>query len=178
MMATIYNEGVYVPTTTVLDVYSLYSLNSNSKEFKDFIVQLIQNYNNLALAINIKTSGYYIQPEFLTSNLFFNEVEPNTFRSEFRVSIPFGALPNAGTKSVAHGIDIRTIAPLTTVIFVGHDAWSSKPDQTSFIPIPFSSSVLNENIKLTVTSTNIVITTAIDYSAYTNTIVTLRYLKS
>jgi len=175
-MATTYDQGVYVPTTTILNIQQIYDLDLNSPEYKDFLVQLVQNYNNLAFAINLKTSGYYIQPEFLTSNLFFTVGDSNSFRQEYSVTIPFGALPNAGTKSVAHGIDISTLTP-TTFQFVGHQAWASKPDQTSFIPIPFSSPILNENIKLTVTDTNIVITTAINYSAYTNTMVTLRYLK-
>ena len=46
------------------------------------------------------------------------------------------------------------------------------------IPIPYADSVLNNEISINVDLTNVNITTAIDYSAFTTTYVILEYLKN
>jgi hypothetical protein len=94
-------------------------------------------------------------------------------RQVFRTVVNFGALPNAASTSVAHNIVVTSGYSLTRLYGA-----ATNNTQTSFIPLPFSSSTLNENIKLEMTNTNIVITTAIDYSAYTKTYVVVEYIKS
>ena len=46
------------------------------------------------------------------------------------------------------------------------------------IPIPYPSNTANANIEINVDLTNVNITTAIDYSAFTTTYVVLEYLKN
>jgi hypothetical protein len=177
------NTGSFVPTTDIWDTQQLYDVELDSEEFRELLVRLYQNLNNMAIVINTKDSAYYSTQEFLNSQLFFANpsMDSNTangiqLRQAFRTTIDFGALPNAGTKSVAHNIDISIIIPLTTFSFTRIYGAASKPDQTSFIPLPYSSATLINNIELSVTDTDIVITTSIDYSAY-NGIIVVEYLK-
>jgi hypothetical protein len=177
MTNDISSNGMFVPLINIWDVQQIQSSNINSQEFKELLVRLYQNINQMAIALNLKDTGYYPQSEFVTSKLLFPNVtsDNQNYRSVFRTTINFGSLPNTSTKSVAHHIPISTTIP-TTIEFLNIYGSASNPDQTSFLPIPFASPTLNENIKLSVTNTNIVITTAIDYSAY-NGIVVLEYIK-
>lgn len=172
------SNGMFVPLTSVWDVQNIQSANVNSPEFKELLVRLYQNINQITIALNLKDTGYYPNSEFLTSQLLFpnpNSDNSQTYRSVYRTTINFGALPNATTISVAHNININTSIP-STFEFIKIYGAASNPDQTSFIPLPFASSTLNENISITVTNTDIVIITAIDYSAY-NGIVIVEYIK-
>ena len=54
---------------------------------------------------------------------------------------------------------------------------ATNSNQTSFIPLPFSSPTLNQNIRLEITDTDVKITTGIDYSSYINTYCVLEYMK-
>ncbi len=178
------NVGSFVPTTDIWDTQQLYEVNLNSEEFRELLVRLYQNLNNMALNLNIKDTGYYSAQEFLNGQLFYpnptlssNTANGIAYRQVFRTTVDFGALPNAGTKTVAHNIDISIIIPLTTFSFTRIYGAASKPDQTSFIPLPYSSATSINNIELSVTDTDIVITTAIDYSAYTITYIVVEYLK-
>jgi len=178
------NTGSFVPLTNIWDVQRLQEVDVKSEEFKELLVRLYQNINNICLALNIKDVGYYTLSEFLNGQLFFpnpslssSTSQSPTYRQVFRTVVNFGALPNAGAKSVAHNIPITPATPTTYSFTRIYGAASNGATQTSFIPLPFSSSTLNQNIKLEVTNTNVVITTAIDYSSYTNTYVVLEYLK-
>jgi hypothetical protein len=173
------NFGSFVPTTNVWDVSSLYEIDVTSDEFKELLVRLYQNLNLISLNLNIKDTGYYDLQQFVNGQLYFqnpslSSLTPQspTYRQVYRLVVNFGALPNAGSKSVAHNISVTSGFSFTRIY-----ATATKNDQTSFIPIPFASPILNENIKLEVTNTNVTITTAIDYSAYTITYVVLEYLK-
>lgn len=173
------NFGSFVPTTNVWEMSQIQSIDINSPEFKDLLVRLYQNINNISSALNIKDSAYYSQQEFINGQLFFpnpsfpsSATQSQQYRQVFRKVINFGALPNAGVKSVAHGITVNSRFSFTRIY-----ATATNSTQTSFIPIPFASPVLNENIKLEVTNTNITITTAIDYSTYTTTYVIVEFLK-
>lgn len=178
------NIGSFVNTTSVWDTQQLYSTNVNSEEFKELIVRLYQNINNIVLALNIKDVGYYPVVEFLNGQLYFPNpsLDPSTsqgsaYRQVFRTTVNFGTLPNATTTSVAHNIDIDPSTP-TTYSFTRIYGAATKDDQTSFIPLPYSSGTLANNIELSVTNTDIVITTSIDYSAYTITYIVVEYLKN
>ena len=179
------NVGSFVPTTNVWDVQRLSSIDVNSDEFKELLVRLYQNLNKMALVLNTKQTGYYPLTEFVTSGLLFpnpalnqNSLPGSAYRQIFRTEINFGPLPNATTISIPHNISIVTGGSPSTYSFVAISGAASKPDQTKFIPLPYSSSTLANNIELYVTNTNVVITTAIDYSSYTTTLITLDYVKS
>jgi hypothetical protein len=171
--------GLFVPTTNVWDVSQLYSIDVNSTEFKELLVRLYQNINNIALALNLKDSGYYVPTEFVNGQLYFPNATLNTaasgpapFRQVFRKIINFGALPNAGSKSVAHGILITPTYSFTRIY-----ATATNPN-TSFIPIPYASPVLANNIELQVDTVNVTITTGSNRTAYTICYVVLEYITS
>lgn len=169
--------GVFLPITAAFDPESLIQ-QTDDPILKQLIVAVIQNYNNTANVVNLKETGYYITTEIVNSQFWFNpnvtSIDQSLFRNAFRIVVNFGALPNAGTKTVAHNIQN---------FFGGIGSWTriyatSTSPTSAGIPIPYASPVLNENISINVDDTNIYITTAIDYSSFTKTYVVLEYLKN
>ena len=178
------NPGAFIASTNVWNASEIQNNDSLPPEIKSLFVSLYQNLNNMAILINLKDTGYYTLQEFLPSQSFFpnpaldsTTAQSPTIRQTFRTVINFGALPNAGSKSVAHHIQISTTLP-TNYSFTRIYGASSNPDQTSFIPLPYASPTSNKNISIEITNTNVVITTGIDYSAYTTTYIICEYIKS
>lgn len=142
-----------------------------------FLVRLRQNINNLALVTNIKDSGYYLPAEFINGQLYFPNTDPAitapgaknaVYRQVYRMVVDFGALPNTGTKSVAHNIpDINADFTFTRMYGAATD-----PVGLNYLPIP------NADITLTADATNVNITTVANLTAYTRTYIVLEYLKS
>lgn len=168
--------GVYVPTTDLFDVTYIQQLDVNTPEFKELIIRLSQRTNQLALALNTKETGMYSLNEFLTSQVFYPDPALTSmtsatpiYRQAYRIVVIFGALPNAGTKAVAHNIPADATYTFTRIWGVANNTNGNR------IPLPFSSPILNENIKLYCDNTNIYVTSAIDYSAYTVTNIMLEY---
>lgn len=168
------NVGAFVPTTNIWDVQQLYATDVKSPEFKELLVRLYQNINNIALILNIKDSGYYPLQEFLNGKLYFPNPILNstsatqaTYRQEFRMVVNFGPLPNNTTISMPHGIMIQEGFTFTEI--------NGAATRTA----PFSAiSVLNPAIVIDVDNVNVNITTTTNLSAYTNTIIILSYLKN
>jgi len=86
----------------------------------------------------------------------------------YRKVINVGALPNAATKNIAHGI-----TGVATWVKVEGRAY----DGTTFIQIPAAATVASWAIELAVNSTNVIITAAQDRSALSGYVV-LEYTKS
>lgn len=146
--------------------------------WEDAQPQLSEIIKRITQAINIRTIGFYLDQQLLTGDQFIPASYSSTsstnvnYRSVFRKVVDIGTLPNAGTTSTAHGITVD--ANFTLV-----DLWgaATKPTATfAAIPLPYSSPTLNQNIKLNIDTTNINVTTAIDYSSYTRAFVTVEYL--
>ena len=127
-------------------------------------------------AINDKDIAQYVLQEVQNGQQFFEPNSTNTFRGIYRKVIEFGALPDGTgitpTKEINHGISVNDTTRFTRIYGVAND-----PD-TSYLPLPFASSVAGEGISLEITRTVVRITTAIDYSAYTDTFIILEYLKA
>src|SRR5690606_40889986 len=64
------NLGAFVPTTNIWDPSELYTLDIQP-EFRELLVRLYQNLNNMSLLLNLKDTGYYTLEEFLNSQAFF-----------------------------------------------------------------------------------------------------------
>lgn len=170
------NIGSFIATTNVWDLSQLQDINVNSPEFKELLVRLYQNINNIVLILNTKDTGVYSESEFINGQQYFPATitgtnQASNYRTVYRKVINFGALPNAGAKTVAHNIAIDARYSLTRLY-----ASATDPLALSMIPIPFASPVLNENIKLEMTGTNIVITTGINRTAYTICYVVAEYI--
>ena len=172
--------GAFNPTTDVLDVSQLYSIDVNSTEFKELLVRLYLNVNRINILSNLKDTGYYDTNEFVNSQQYF----PNpalssttstmpTFRPVYRKVINFGVLPNTGTKTVPHGIVVTAATSATRI-------YAAASDQTGFnyIPIPYASPTLANNIELSMNATNVTITTGSNRSNFTVCYVVLEFLQT
>lgn len=173
--------GVLLPTTQNYDPEQILTLDVNSEEFKLFLVYLYEQNNLIATHTNLKDTGYYALGEYLNGQQYFSDPTLNSstpigpqYRSVFRTVVNFGALPNTALKSVAHNIDeIDSNVTFTRIYGAASDGTA-----LSFIPIPFASPVLTENIKITVNNTNVNITTGSNRASYTNCYVVLEYIRS
>jgi len=168
------NTGSYVPTTNIWDVSRLYEVEVNSSEFKELLVRLYQNINNIALVLNTKCTGYYINEQFVSGKLFFNpDVDPTELaiqlRPGFIKAINTGAL-GAGVTAVNHDIDVTNTykwmfiygAATNTGTLVGY-------------PLPFAGAAGN-NIEVSVTATQVLINNNSGVT-FTDSQVTLEYCK-
>lgn len=125
-------------------------------------------YQDIATTVNSKEGSLYVPIEKLTSGQYFLASNPQQNRAVYRMVVDFGALPNTGTKSVAHGI-------------VGWDAnfrlvraYGAATDPVGFsgIPIP------NDNIFLEINATDVIVTTTANYSAYTESTIVIEFTKN
>jgi hypothetical protein len=166
------NTGSYIATTAVFDVGQLYDVDVKSPEFKELLVRLYQQVNNIAVVLNTKDSGYYILEEFVTGQLFFNPAssDPLQLRPEFRKVINTGAL-GAGVTTVAHGLTIGSTWSFTRI-----QGAASNPGTSDYYPLPFAGAAGN-NIELRVNATNVVINNASGVT-FSTSVVTLQYLKN
>ena len=172
------NPGNLIQTTFVWNSSGINQLNVNP-ELKRLLVNLYTNLNNMVLALNVKDTGLYSLDEFLTGQTFFPNPSLSSStaatpveRQAFRKVINFGTLPNAGTTSIAHNISIMSGYSFTRIYGAATNA-----ALTSFIPLPYASPTLNENISLEITGTNVVITTGIDRTSYTECYIIVEFLK-
>lgn len=165
------NTGSYVPTTNVWDVSRLYEVEVGSPEFKELLVRLYQNVNNIAIALNTKATGYFINEEFVSGKLFFNPSSNNPLdlRPGFIKTINTGAL-GAGVTAVNHNLPVTNTwkwmfisgAATNTGTLVGY-------------PITFAGAAGN-NIEVTVSATQVIINNASGVT-FTDSQVTLEYVK-
>ncbi len=173
------NPGSFVPTTNIWDVNSISDLGGVSPDLKELLVRLYQNLNRMSIVLNGKDTGIYSQSEFTNGQVYFPQPANNSStlpvaaqRQVQRVVVNFGALPLTSTKSVPHNINPNGAFTFTRIY-----GCATEPG-TNYIPLPYSSATLIDNIELSADTVNVNITTAADYSAYTVTYVILEYLKS
>jgi len=137
------------------------------EDARPFIVEQLKKITN---SLNFKEIGFFLDQELLSGKAFFNPTDPQQFRTILRKVIDFGALPNATTKSVPHGIVFDSNFSLIQLF-----ASSTDPIALLAIPIPFVSTV--SDIELVMTSNNINITTGINRSNFTRTFVVIEYIQ-
>lgn len=167
------NIGAYIVTTNVWDVQPILSSNLDP-QLKELFVRLYQNLGNMANIINVKDTGIYTNDSIVVSQQYFpNPTAQNQeYRQVYRAVIDCGPLANTGTTSTAHNIQVTS-----NTIFTRIYGCSTNPG-TDFIPLPYASATLVNNIELDVDNSNINITTAADYSAYIITYVVVEYIQS
>jgi hypothetical protein len=179
-MANPNQVGAFVGTTFEWDVSEIYEIDVTSPQFKELLVRLYQNINSIALLLNIKDTGYYNTQEFVNGQLLFpNPLSVSStssmapFRQIFRTLVNFGALPDSTAKPIAHGIDFTTTYTATRI-------YGSASDTTSrnYIPLPYASPTIANNISVFVDATHVTITTAADWSMYDTCYVIIEYVKN
>lgn len=167
------NTGSYVPTTNVWDIARLYEVEVSSPEFKELLVRLYQNVNNIAIVLNTKVTGYYIEQEFVSGKLFYNpNADPNDplqLRPGFLKTTNTGPL-GAGVTAVNHNIAV-------TATFQWMFIYGAATDTGTLVgyPLPFAGAAGN-NIEVSVTSTQILINNNSGVT-FTDSQVTLEYCK-
>jgi hypothetical protein len=133
-----------------------------------------------AYSVNDKDIGHYVLIDQQNGQKWFasaTAANANTLRFAYRKVINFGALPNAGATSVAHGITTNASTTFTRIYGTATDPGAASI--TSAIPIPFSDpAAVANSIRLEVDATNVTITTAINYSAYSTCYVVLEWLQN
>jgi len=180
-MATSSNYGSFVETNFVWEIQEIQQVDINSPEFRQLLVRLYQNIGKMALVLNIKETGQYPTQEFVIGSQYFPNPANNSstaaspaLRQELRKTLNYTlALPNTGTATIPHGI---TCTKKTS--FTGIKATASDQTGFNYIPIPYASPTLANNIELRVDATNVYIITGSNRSNFTQTYIELRYLQT
>ena len=183
------SSGTFIPTTQVWDVTELKDVDVTKPEFKELLVRMYQNLNQMSITINNKESSYYDTSETVKGQSFFSNPNLNSTtsttpesRQVHNKTINFGVLPNNATRSYAHGINITYGYTFTRIY-----GCSTRPGGPvggaaqvfSAIPLPYVDPGTPANgILLSVDAVNVNITTTANYSAYTTTYIVLEYIKS
>lgn len=157
------------------DVDVIKGLDINSEEFKNFLVRLAQDITGIAISVNGRDGGYFGLGEYNTGTQYFpNTVEPTVYRTVFRTVVDFGTLPNTATKTVAHNINSPTG---TTADYIFTRIYAAANDRVTpdYIPLPLST-VTGLIVDLSADSTNVIITTNFNATAYTECYVVLEYV--
>lgn len=172
------DSGAQIATTNIWELEELNSKNI-TPEMKELFVRLYQNLNNMAMAVNGKDTGIYHTDEFVTGQLYPQDPTLTSASSStpiqrpvYRKVINFGALPNAANKTVAHGMTINANFTFTRIY-----GCASDPAGLTYIPIPYASNTANDSIELWIDNTNVNITTAADWTAYTKCWVVVETMK-
>lgn len=125
-------------------------------------------YQDIASTVNSKEGALFVPIEKLTSGQYFIASNPQKNRAVYRMVVDFGALPNTGTTTVAHNI-VGWDANFRLVRAYGA---ATDPIGLSAVPIP------NDNIFLEINSTDVIITTTANFSAYTESTVVIEFTKT
>jgi hypothetical protein len=131
-------------------------------------LKLTDSLRDYATGINTREIGQYYLNEIQTGGTLYSPTNAQKGRSLFRKTINFGVLPNAASKSVAHGITITSSFEFVKIDVVGNNP-TGTPN--------FSVSIPDMNSTVMVDANNVIITTTVDYSAYTTCSVILEYVK-
>jgi len=150
--------------------------------FEEYDVKLREYLNNIAAAVNTKDSGLYDSEEVVTGQQFLPTFSTTTagnlnYRNVFRKVIDFGALPNATTKNVAHGISTTQDFSIVRLYATATDPGASTLQAA--IPIPYVNvAAPADGVQLSMGATNVAITTTTaNYTIYTRCFVVVEYIK-
>jgi hypothetical protein len=149
------NTGSFVQTTQIWDIGQLYEVDVNSEEFKELLVRLHQQINNIAVVLNTKKTAYYLQQTFNNSSQWYNpsSADPNMLRPGYTKVISVGAL-GAGVTNTAHGI---TIGAGSTIKFTYIGGAATDSVGLNFYPLPYAGGGAAD-IQVRVDATNVIIT--------------------
>lgn len=173
--------GQFIPTSQVWEIAQLQEVDVTKPEFKELLVRLYQQVNNIALSLNVKDSARYHTGEFVNGQVFFpnpaldsTSTTTPTERQVYRKVINFGALPGAGvTKPMPHGLAMNSGFTFTRIYGA-----ASNTAGNLYIPLPYASSGLNNGVELWVDANDIRIRAQDNRAAYTVCYIVIEYLKS
>lgn len=169
------NPGWFLPTTEIIGTNLIIEAAKDNVLLQQILIQVIKSIGNLNKTVNGKDTGIYALTEFVNSQAYYIGANSSQPISVFRKVINFGTLPNTGNKTVAHNITINANQNFTFTRIYGV---ATDPVNFVYLPLPYSSPVLANNIELQVTQTNISITTGSNRTAFTRCYVVVEYLKN
>ena len=140
--------------------------------FDDFSEIFEREYKRVIDAVNTKEGGLYLLQELATFEQYFTPNDPQQNRNIYRKVIDFGSLPNTSSKSVAHNIAFNSNTRMTRLYGAASDSTG-----VQFIPLPFASPTLAESVSLSVTGTQVIITTGSDRTNFTSSTIVMEYSK-
>jgi hypothetical protein len=179
-MATSQQYGAFVLTNYIWEIQQVEQLPIDPN-LKLLLVRLYQNINAISLVLNIKDTGMYQRSELVNGQLFFS----NPLNNSSTVASPAErqvlrkgflwptALPNAGTQSIPHGIICTAKTTFTRIYGAASDTAGF-----NYIPLPYASPTLVNNIELNCDGTKINIITGSNRSNFNVTYIILEYLQS
>lgn len=150
---------------------------SLSQDQAQSLIQITQFLRSISRSVNSKEIGTYFDQEVLNGQQFFSTKpasEPRVTRDVYRTVIDFGALPNTGTKTVAHNItNINTQFSITRL-------YGATSDTTSFEyrSLPWAANPSTNTIELSMDATNIIVKTFIDLTRFNKTYVVVEYMRN
>ena len=143
------------------------------EEARPFLVEMLKKITN---SLNVKEVGFFLDEELLSGKSFIPGAtlpgnNPGLFRQVLRKVVDFGALPNAGLKSVPHGI-------VFDINFTLIQLFGAATDPVNFLAIDIGHAAAAPNqVEIFLDATNINIITGSNRSAYTRTFVIIEYLQ-
>jgi hypothetical protein len=121
-------------------------------------------------AVNSKEGGLYSLQQVATFQEYFTPGNPQKNRNVYRKVINFGALPNNTSRTIPHNINFTNTTRLTRMYGA-----SSNPNAIQFIPLPFASPTLANNVSIEANAAGVTVTTGKDYSGFVDTTIVLEY---
>lgn len=166
------NTGQFVPTTQIWDIGQIETVEISSPEFRELLVRLYQNVNNIVLSLNTKQTGYFLEEEFVNSSVYFNPTssKKEDLRPSYRKVFNIGSVGPSAT--VAHGLAIGPTWSFTRIYGTVTNLATGV-----HLALPYVNAATPANsISLTVDATNILIDN--NYGVVFDTcMVVLEYLK-
>lgn len=174
--------GSFIPTTNIWDPSELYSIEVTSPEFKELMVRLYQNLNNMSLSMNTRDAGFYALTEFVNGQVWFPD--PNlssqtqrtpTLRQDFRKVYNLGPLVGGIIATAPLDITLTSTTTFTRIYGVANDTTNQ-----IYYCLPFIDPIgAVDNIVLSVSGGNVTVTaTGAPYPNINQIYVVLEYLKS
>jgi len=139
--------------------------------YEDFNEIFNREHKRIVEAMNSKVSGLYPLVESATFEQYFRVNDPQNYRNVYRLTLNFGALPNAQLKSVTHGLTLDSNFRLVRMY------GSANFPGVQSLPLPYAHSTDTLNIALDIDPTYVNITTGSNRTNFTDTTVVIEYTK-
>jgi len=168
------NNSTLLSLTQSYDPTQIRELETDSEEFKEFLVQLYLTTNDILSNLNLKDSGQYGKTKSISGQQYFpNPADPaNALRSSVRVAFDMPGLVNNGT-TVVNLADFGVVFD-NKVTFVNHRVIATSSTSLLSFSLNFYDGA---NIaRYRITQTQVIITTVGIFNAFDKVQVVLEYI--
>jgi hypothetical protein len=164
------NAGVFVQQSPIFDVGELQDVDLNSENFRELLVRLYQQMTNISIVLNLKTSGYYTNTEFVTSELYFApDNNPANMRSIFMMTVDTGVINPGLNPGIPHGLTIAS-----TWRFISIYGAANNTSTNNYYSLPYAAAA---GIEVRLNATDIVIDNSTGLTFLESEII-LKYIKT